>query len=944
MIRYIFFVIVCFIICILINIVFVKLHKKYKTTHVRKSRHAQSIEPMYIKIDKPIDKKIFSLNQPKVELKIDKPTDKKTKKIDIIVPFRDRHKHFNKFKKHFNKYSKWDINLYVIEQDNDKHFNRAWLLNIGIIESMKNRQADCIVTSDVDIFGDVDYSWCDKPTQICSELDCHGDAVPYHTSAGGVVQANPSDWQKINGFTNKAEGWGGEDDDLHHRFKQNNLLTKGALRRPPKGKGVCKCLHDDDHTKTVRSNKYNKIVSQIDRLRRGSKEWENDGLNTLKYYFDKSVDTNVFWYKVDTENKYKETNNDCLLMSLPGYKRNIKPLYDLDTSPREDKLYQYNVYNRAITMAEKFKKKWIIDIGCGSGKKLFFLHSLGFNVVGIDFGDNIKAAKKKFSKLNEKQAILREYDLNKDKIDLPIQIIQNSIFISSDVIEHLINPDNLIMNIKNFILLGSKGVISTPDNKKLSNSMYPPRPSDVQVWSKEGFENYLNCHSMKYNIFGRLNNKIDNIINGVGAQFGSNIQPTDYFEEITIIIKTMNRYIQTNKFITSIKKRYNLPIIVVDDGKNDLQDKFEENIKYIKIPFDSGLSTGRNVAVENVLTKYTLVVDDDFLFTDNVDLIYLKNMLQDVDIVSGSLDGNTYSASLQYIDNILHICDNIAYPYNDKCYKTKRVLNLFLAKTMFLKLHPWDNKRKLQEHTWWFADLSKINAKIIYCNNFKLKHQPRKNTVEYQTLRNRNFKFQDDPEIKYCKNYCQTKPSGKMWDVFSEMVQILNELQAQWVLHGGNLLLYYRDCKLPHDDLDLRIDFDWYHNNYKLFKQKIEEKQFSQIHTFGTFGKPGYEVTWGKNGIKIDLFTEIKKNDLYISGLTIHKKTYPCFYERSYISTHVWNNIVIKIPEPVENVLEQMYGKTWQIPNTNNYSWNKTPFEKTDNKKPMCSKDTSLLD
>ena len=93
MIRYIFFVIVCFIICILINIVFVKLHKKYKTTHVRKSRHAQSIEPMYIKIDKPIDKKIFSLNQPKVELKIDKPTDKKTKKIDIIVPFRDRHKH-----------------------------------------------------------------------------------------------------------------------------------------------------------------------------------------------------------------------------------------------------------------------------------------------------------------------------------------------------------------------------------------------------------------------------------------------------------------------------------------------------------------------------------------------------------------------------------------------------------------------------------------------------------------------------------------------------------------------------------------------------------------------------------------------------------------------------------------------------------------------------------
>jgi len=616
----------------------------------------------------------------------------------------------------------------------------------------------------------------------------------------------------------------------------------------------------------------------------------------------------------------------CLTKSLPGYRRNTNPSYDTDTSPRENKLYQYNVYNRAITMAVKYNRGWIIDIGCGAGKKLHYLYKLGFNVVGIDFGANIKSARTKFSGIDKNRVILKEYNLNKDMPDISEKIIKNSILISADVIEHLINPDNLIKIFKTFIKMGAKGVISTPDNNKLSRKMTPPRRSDVQVWSKNGFETYIKCHNMQYTLFERLNNKVDKIKNGVGVQLGSDILPNDYFDDITVIIKTMNRYRQTNKFIQSIRKKYNLPIIVVDDG-HKTQDKLYNGVKYIKIPFDSGLSKGRNIAVASVRTEFTLVVDDDFLFTDNIDLSYAKSLLNDVDIVSGSLDGKTYAADLRYMDNTLHICEGIYTKYNDKCYKTRRVLNLFLTKTSFLRSHPWEERRKLQEHTWWFGNLSRTNTNIVYCDNFKLKHQPRDNTNEYKQLRHRIFKFKDDPKIVHCSKHCKTPPSGPLYDNFKNIIGILNRLNAPYRLHSGSILFWYRDCKLPHDDLDIAIDWEWFKIHHGTIKKILEQEGWYMKINFGSIDKTGYEESWVRNGKKCDLFTLRHINNRYVSGLTIYGKINQCSYTCKGIKIEKWGNLIVRVPFPVEDVLKQKYGKDWRTPNLRKYIWDKTPLE-----------------
>ena len=75
-------------------------------------------------------------------------------------------------------------------------------------------------------------------------------------------------------------------------------------------------------------------------------------------------------------------------------------------------------------------------------------------------------------------------------------------------------------------------------------------------------------------------------------------------------------------------------------------------------------------------------------------------------------------------------------------------------------------------------------------------------------------------------SHCTAKPSGKMWDIFSEMVEILNELQAPWILYAGSLLFYYRDCKVAYDDFDFQLELDWMTENNDELKKVLEKNNF----------------------------------------------------------------------------------------------------------------------
>lgn len=136
----------------------------------------------------------------------------------ILIPYRKREEHLKIFVPHMKNFLP-DAKIFVIEQADDKDFNRGKLLNIGVIE---NPDEDYYIMHDVDMLPiSADYSHPKRPTHIATEVEQFDFKMPYQEYFGGVTLFTEAQFRFINGFTNEIYGWGMEDDilrrDLHWR-------------------------------------------------------------------------------------------------------------------------------------------------------------------------------------------------------------------------------------------------------------------------------------------------------------------------------------------------------------------------------------------------------------------------------------------------------------------------------------------------------------------------------------------------------------------------------------------------------------------------------------------------------------------------------------------------------------------------------------------------------
>jgi len=116
-----------------------------------------------------------------------------------------------------------DYEIFIIEQSDDKPFNRGKLLNAGYKYATENG-CDYFVFHDVDMLPeDVDYSYTDKPLHLATHLQEHDYETTFFDYFGGVTMFNKEDFELINGFSNEYWGWGFEDDDLLIRCIESDL-------------------------------------------------------------------------------------------------------------------------------------------------------------------------------------------------------------------------------------------------------------------------------------------------------------------------------------------------------------------------------------------------------------------------------------------------------------------------------------------------------------------------------------------------------------------------------------------------------------------------------------------------------------------------------------------------------------------------------------------------
>ena len=116
-----------------------------------------------------------------------------------------------------------DYEIFIIEQADDKPFNRGKLLNAGYKYAL-DKWCDYFVFHDVDMLPeDVDYSYSDKPLHLATHLQEHDYETTFFDYFGGVTMFTKEDFKTINGFSNEYWGWGFEDDDLLIRCLDSNL-------------------------------------------------------------------------------------------------------------------------------------------------------------------------------------------------------------------------------------------------------------------------------------------------------------------------------------------------------------------------------------------------------------------------------------------------------------------------------------------------------------------------------------------------------------------------------------------------------------------------------------------------------------------------------------------------------------------------------------------------
>lgn len=200
----------------------------------------------------------------------------KKHKLGVIVPYRNRLNHLVKFTPHMSSFLNGiPHEIIIVEQDDNKPFNRAKLLNIGYHHTKKN--CDYFSFHDIDLLpiGNADYSYNENPTHLAQKLDFLGWRTFYEGYFGGVTLFNKEDFEKINGFSNNYWGWGGEDDDLILRCKKENLKIG---KRPNKYKSLPHPKNGPNHTDYQNNIK---ILKEFNTIK--PTYYKMDGLNSLEY-------------------------------------------------------------------------------------------------------------------------------------------------------------------------------------------------------------------------------------------------------------------------------------------------------------------------------------------------------------------------------------------------------------------------------------------------------------------------------------------------------------------------------------------------------------------------------------------------------------------------------------------------------------------------------------
>ena len=200
------------------------------------------------------------------------------------------------------------------------------------------------------------------------------------------------------------------------------------------------------------------------------------------------------------------------------------------------------------------------------------------------------------------------------------------------------------------------------------------------------------------------------------------------------------------------------------------------------------------------------------------------------------------------------------------------------------------------------------------------------------------------PIIKTLNNKANTeldsRRSSLLRENFQEVLKIIynSELKKYdlW-LDFGTLLGFYREKDFINHDLDM--DFGIIINDYNDFLEKekyLLKNGFSRTKEF-YYKNRLVELSYSYKGLNVDFIVYRRKADVIESdtiffmtnalGKPTRYEVYNYNLPFSELEEHNFKAVEIKIPNNTREYLSKLYGKDFEVPNTN-YNWKENPIYK----------------
>jgi hypothetical protein len=225
-------------------------------------------------------------------------------KLGILVTYKNREEHLKVFIPYMKYYMDTnfpEINyqIYIIEQGNDKSFNKGILYNAGF--DLTKNFYNYISLHDIDMLPiSANYSYSNQPVHLpmnIFEQATNGKLDGFYTNNifnyfGGVINITNEQYIEANGHSNNYWGWGSVDDDFGIRL---NYIKSPLIK---------KCLTIDNkiimlgnyvtlHHEAVRytDEPFNEInTERLQKMNESNIDFKKDGLSNIKYKLIKKED------------------------------------------------------------------------------------------------------------------------------------------------------------------------------------------------------------------------------------------------------------------------------------------------------------------------------------------------------------------------------------------------------------------------------------------------------------------------------------------------------------------------------------------------------------------------------------------------------------------------------------------------------------------------------